>query len=398
MLFSDGGIVLFHKEELLKMNKKYEPLFKSLKLPNGVEVKNRFVLAPLTHISSNEDGTISDIEIPYIEKRSQDVGISITAASYVEPLGQAFPGQPSVSKEANLAGLKKQAEVMKKNGAKALIQIHHGGAMSLPGLTPTGEAAAPSEVEVKGFGQQETHVARALTVEEIEHTIESFANATKLAIDAGFDGVEIHGANHYLIHQFFSPYYNRRDDEWGEHLKYPLAVIDAVLKVVREHATPDFIVGYRFSPEEVESPGISMELTEQLVKTLSEKTLDYLHVSLMDVHSTTREGQYKGEKRIKLLLEWINGRVPLIGIGSIFTADDALSAFETGAPLIALGRELLLDYQFVSKIEQGKEDEIVSVFDPERADKHDLPDPLWKQFVAGFYPLPRTDQETSQTK
>ena len=118
----------------------------------------------------------------------------------------------------------------------------------------------------------------------------------------------------------------------------------------------------------------------------------------MDVHSTTREGQYKGEERIKLLLEWINGRVPLIGIGSIFTADDALSAFETGAPLIALGRELLLDYQFVSKIEQGKEDEIVSVFDPERADKHDLPDPLWKQFVAGFYPLPRTDQETSQTK
>uniref|UniRef100_A0A8R2BAD5 NADH:flavin oxidoreductase/NADH oxidase N-terminal domain-containing protein n=2 Tax=cellular organisms TaxID=131567 RepID=A0A8R2BAD5_ACYPI len=196
------------------MNKKYEPLFKSLKLPNGVEVKNRFVLAPLTHISSNEDGTISDIEIPYIEKRSQDVGISITAASYVEPLGQAFPGQPSVSKEADLAGLKKQAEVMKKNGAKALIQIHHGGAMSLPGLTPTGEAAAPSEVEVKGFGQQETHVARALTVEEIEHTIESFANATKIAIDAGFDGVEIHGANHYLIHQFFSPYYNRRDDEW----------------------------------------------------------------------------------------------------------------------------------------------------------------------------------------
>lgn len=380
------------------MNEKYEPLFKSLKLPNGVEVRNRFVLAPLTHVSSNEDGTISDIEIPYIEKRSKDVGISISAASYVEPLGQAFPGQPSVSKEEDLPGLTKQAEVMKKNGAKALIQIHHGGAMSLPGLTPTGEVAAPSEVEVRGFGQKEPHVARALTVEEIEHSIESFAKATKIAIEAGFDGVEIHGANHYLIHQFFSPYYNRREDAWGDHLKYPLAVIDAVTKVVREHASPDFIVGYRFSPEEVESPGISMELTEKLVKTLSEQPIDYLHVSLMDIHSTTREGQYKGEQRVKLLLDWINGRVPLIGIGSIFTADDALAAYETGSPLIALGRELLLDHQFVSKIEQGKEDEIISEFDPERTDKHDLPEPLWKQFNAGFYPLPRTDEKASNTK
>ena len=186
------------------MNNKYEPLFKSLTLPNGVEVRNRFVLAPLTHTSSNDDGTISDIELPYIEKRSKDVGIAINAASNVNDVGKAFPGQPSVAHDSDIEGLKELAQVMKKNGAKALIQIHHGGAMSLPGLTPTGEAAAPSEVEVKGFGQQETHVARALTVEEIEHTIESFANATKIAIDAGFDGVEIHGANHYLIHQFVS--------------------------------------------------------------------------------------------------------------------------------------------------------------------------------------------------
>lgn len=380
------------------MNEKYRPLFETLKLPNGVELRNRFVLAPLTHVSSNEDGSISDVELPYIEKRSKDVGITMTAASYIEPLGQAFPGQPSVSKEEDIAGLSKQAEVMKKNGAKALVQIHHGGALSLPGLTPNGDVAAPSEVEVRGFGQKETHRARALTVEEIEHSIESFARATKIAIDAGFDGIEIHGANHYLVHQFFSPYYNRREDEWGDHLKYPLAVVDAVTKVVREHGTPDFIVGYRFSPEEVESPGISMELTENLVKTLSEKPLDYLHVSLMDIHSTTRDGKYKDQTRVKLLLDWIDGRVPLIGIGSIFTADDALAAIETGVPLIALGRELLLDHEFIAKLAAGKEDEIVSEFDPDREDLHDLPEALWKQFNAGFYPLPRKDEKSSNIK
>ncbi|GGI39551.1 NADH-dependent flavin oxidoreductase [Mammaliicoccus stepanovicii] len=377
------------------MNTKYEPLFKSLTLPNGVELKNRFVLAPLTHVSSNDDGSISDIEIPYIEKRSKDVGLSITAASYVEPLGKAFPGQPSVSKDADIEGLRQQAEVMKKNGAKAVIQIHHGGAMSLPGLTPNSDVAAPSEVEVKGFGQQEKHTARALTEEEIEHSIESFARATKIAIDAGFDGVEIHGANHYLIHQFFSPYYNRREDKWGDHLKYPVAVVDAVTKVVQEHGAPDFIVGYRFSPEEAESPGISMELTQKLVDVLSEKPLDYLHVSLFDIHSKTREGKFEGETRINLISEWVNGRKPVIGIGSIFTADDALNALNTGVELVGIGRELLLDHEFVAKIEQGKEDEIISEFDPERTDLHELPEPLWKQFNAGFYPLPRKDEKST---
>ncbi|PWG67698.1 NADH-dependent flavin oxidoreductase, partial [Enterobacter mori] len=85
-------------------------------------------------------------------------------------------------------------------------------------------------------------------------------------IEAGFDGVEIHGANHYLIHQFVSPYYNRRNDEWGEdRLKFASLVVDEVTETVKKYGNKDFIVGYRFSPEEAESPGISMEITETLI-------------------------------------------------------------------------------------------------------------------------------------
>ena len=105
----------------------------------------------------------------------------------------------------------------------------------------------------------------------------------------------------------------------------------------------------------------------------------------MDIHSQTREGQYKGKERIKLILEWMNGRMPLIGIGSIFTAEQAIEAIEsTGVELVALGREILLDHNFVSKIKDGKEDEILSQFDPQRADKHHLPPKLWEQFNKGF--------------
>lgn len=375
------------------MNKKYEKLFETVTLPTGVELKNRFVLAPLTHISSNDDGTISDVEIPYIEKRSKDVGLAINAASNVNDIGKAFPGQPSVAHDSDIEGLKRLAQAMKKNGAKALVQIHHGGAQALANLTPNGDVVAPSPITLKSFGQQHEHDAREITPKEIEQTIKDFGEATRRVIEAGFDGVEIHGANHYLIHQFVSPYYNRRNDEWSDHMKFPTAVIDEVLKAKSEYASDDFIVGYRLSPEEAESPGISMEITEQLINTITEKSIDYVHISLGDIHSTTREGKYAGQERLKLIHQWVDGRIPVIGVGSVFTADDALDAIEsTGVELVALGREILLDYNFISKIQEGKEDEILSEFDPHREDKHELTPNLWKQFNQGFYPLPRKDK------
>lgn len=370
------------------MDKKYEPLFESYTLPNGVEIRNRFVLAPLTHVSSNEDGTISEDELKHMELRSKDVGISVSAASNVTDIGKGFPGQPSVAHDSDIEGLKQLAEVMKKNGAKALVQIHHAGAQSLPNLTPEGDVVAPSPISLKSFGQQEEHHAREITPDEIEETIKAFGEATRRVIEAGFDGVEIHGANHYLIHQFVSRHYNRRQDEWSKPYKYPLAVVDEVLNTVRKFADKDFIVGYRFSPEDPEEDGIKMEQTKELLGYLSSKPLDYLHASLMDIHSKTREGTYEGKTRIELIREWIDDKIPLVGIGSIFNADEALDALNTGVQFIALGREILLDAEFIEKIKEGRTEDIISYFDPAREDNHNLPPNLWKQFDNGFYPLP----------
>lgn len=373
------------------MNKKYEKLFETVTLPNGMELKNRFVLAPMTHNSSNEDGTISEGEIKFSELRSKDVGLSINAASNVNDIGKAFPGQPSVAHDSDIEGLKQLANAMKKNGAKALVQIHHGGAKSLPHLTPNGDVVAPSPISMETREQEEYH-AREITPQEIEQTIKDFGQATRRVIEAGFDGVEIHGANHYIIHQFVSPYYNKRKDEWADPMKFPVAIIDEVLKVKEQYTTKDFIVGYRLSPEEAESPGITMEITEQLINTIVEKNLDYIHISLSRIHSETREGKYEGQERLKLITQWVDGRMPVISVGSIFTAADALDALETsGINLVALGRELLLDYNFISKIREGKEDEIISYFDPYKDDKYLLTQSLWEKLNSGFYSLPRKD-------
>lgn len=376
------------------MNNKYRPLFETTLLPNGSELKNKFVLAPLTHVSSNDDGSVSDSEIEYMRKRSKGVGLSISAASNVTDVGQAFPGQPSIAHDSDVEGLRRLATGMKENGAKAIVQIHHGGAQAIPRLTPNSDSIAPSPITMQSFDETEPHDSREITEGEIEDTIKAFGDATRRAAEAGFDGVEIHGANHYIIHQFVSPYFNKRTDKWGDdRYSFAMAIVDEVIKAKEQYAGRDFIIGYRFSPEEPQSPGITMEITEILLKKLIEKPLDYLHVSLGQVHSKTREGKYEGIERIELLHKWIDGRMPLIGVGSVFTADEALTAVEGGnLELIALGRALLLDYNFVEKIKDGKEDEITNVFDPNKEDKYALPEPLWNQLYNGFYPLPRNDK------
>ena len=169
-----------------------------------------------------------------------------------------------------------------------------------------------------------------------------------------------------------------------------MEIVDAVTKAKEKYAEDDFIIGYRFSPEEKETPGIRMETTKELIGKLVKKPIDYLHASLSEVHSETREGKYKDIERIELLHQWIDGQMPLIGIGSVFTADQALRAIEEGnMEMIALGRVLLLDYNFISKIEEGREDEIFEYFDRDREDKYDLPELLWGQLDKGFYPMPK---------
>lgn len=373
------------------MNDKYKTLFEKVTLKNGVELKNKFALGPMTHISSHDDGTVSDAEIEYMRLRSKDVGLSISAASNVRDLGKAFPGQPSVVRDSDIEGLTRLADAMKENGAKAILQIHHGGAQAIPRLTPNSDSAGPSPITMQSFDETEPHEVREITEEEIIETIKAFGEATRRAAEAGFDGVEIHGANHYIIHQFVSPYFNKRTDKWGEDpFLFAMEIVDAVTKAKEKYAEDDFIIGYRFSPEEKETPGIRMETTKELIGKLVEKPIDYLHASLSEVHSKTREGKYKDIERIELLHQWIDDQIPLIGIGSVFTADQALRAIEEGnMEMIALGRVLLLDYNFISKIEEGREDEIFEYFDRDREDKYDLPELLWGQLDKGFYPMPK---------
>ncbi|AGH37562.1 NemA protein [Bibersteinia trehalosi USDA-ARS-USMARC-189] len=369
------------------MNPKHADLFQSFMLNNGVEISNRLVVAPMTHFGSNADGTLGEQEARFISNRAGDIGLFIHAATLVADGGKAFHGQPEAIHASQLNSLRETAQLAQQQGAKAILQIHHGGNKAVAELLNGKDLITASDDPATG--------ARAVTLEEIYSLIAAYAHATDLAIQAGFDGVEIHGANGYLIQQFYSAQTNQRTDEWGgsreNRMRFPLAVVDAVTAVREKHQKADFIIGYRFSPEEAGENGLTMEDTFALLDALVEKPLQYLHISLHEFYKKARRGADTNLTRMQLVHERINGKLPLIGVGSLFTADQISDAFNTGwAEFIALGKTVMINPAIATLIKEGRENEIVTELDPNRADQYGIPDILWglcKQGGAWLPPL-----------
>ena len=356
------------------MNPKYAPLFQTYTLNNGVTIKNRLAVAPMTHFGSQADGLISDQERTFLSNRAGDMGMFITAATLIQKDGKAFHGQPEATGEHCLDSLKETAQILQQQGAKAILQIHHGGSKAIDDLLDGLDKISASASEAEH--------AREATAEEVEALIASYAQAADLALRAGFDGVEIHGANGYLIQQFYSAQSNRRNDQWGgsleNRMRFPLAVVDAVVAVREKHQRDDFIIGYRFSPEEPGDDGLTMTETGALIDALVQKPLQYLHVSLWEFDKKIRRGGDTAQTRMQFIHERINGKLPLIGVGNLFTADQILAAYETGwAEFIALGKTVMINPHIATQIREGREAEIETQLDPTRADHYGLPDTLW---------------------
>ncbi|GAA4721886.1 NADH-dependent flavin oxidoreductase [Brevibacillus fulvus] len=372
------------------MNTIYAPLFEPLRLRSGIQLKNRIVMAPMTNGASHADGTVSDQEVAYYARRSGGVSMVITACTYVTANGIGFEGEFAGDRDEMIPSLGRVATAIKEKGAKAVLQIFHAGRMAPPDLVPNGDVVSASAVAAERNGAV---VPRELSDQEVEEIVRAFGETTRRAIEAGYDGVEIHGANGYLLQQFFSPHTNRREDRWGgsleKRLAFPLAVVDEIKRVVKEHAAEPFLIGYRFSPEEAETPGITMTETFALVDALVEKELDYLHVSINDFWSTPRRGAEPSRSRIEWINERVGGKVPVIGVGSILTADDALKAMQTGVALLAIGRELIMEPDWVEKIEQGKEAEIVTTLSKKDQKRLVIPDSLWRLIMGapGWFPV-----------
>lgn len=302
----------------------------------------------MTTYSSRPDGVVAPSELDYLGRRARGgFGAVITAACYVSPSGHCFEGQWSCADDGTLPSLASAARAIGEGGAVSVLQIHHGGRMC-PDALCGGRCVSASDVPAP---RPKATTPRPLEDEEIEDLIAAFASAASRAKRAGFDGVELHGANTYLLQQFVSPHSNRRTDRWGrDRLLFPLRVTRAVLDAVG----PGYSVGYRFSPEEAETPGLRWTDTEALVHALCALPLDWLHVSLPHYDRTSLVGDFD-EPTLVRLARVIAGRVPLIGVGQVKRREDGEAVLARGANLVALGRVAISDPEWPRRVAAGLE-------------------------------------------
>ncbi|MYL35392.1 NADH-dependent flavin oxidoreductase [Pontibacillus yanchengensis] len=364
-------------------------MFDTYTLLSGATLKNRVLMAPMTNFLSNEDGSVSDKEIQYYQRRSGGVGAVITACANVNKTGKGFDGEIGADRDELIPGLRRLSDAIHEKGAKAILQIFHGGRMCPPHLIPGEDVVSASAVPSL---RPNAVTPREMTEDEVQETIKDFGEATRRAIEAGFDGVEIHGANTYLIQQFFSPHSNRRTDQWGgeveERMNFPLAVVESVQQAVRNHASDSFIVGYRLSPEEKEEPGITMDDTLQLVDVLAKQHLDYLHISLSKFKQGSIRDEQDTKPRLEMIQERVGSLVPVMGVGTLITPDEVEKALAE-VPLVSIGRELLMEPDWVEKVQSQREDELRLTMKKKQKDDLLIPEPMWTKIlsVPNWFPL-----------
>lgn len=346
------------------MNPKYQPLFEPLTLPNGIQLANRFTLNPITTNASTAEGYVTEEETRYAERRSKSAPLQVTTAAYIEDYAQLFEFGPSVRDDSFIYGLSKLAESMKAGGAKAILQLTHAGRFAKVSLKDYGVVYGPSYMRLKSPME---HDVLEMSQRKIEHVIQQYGEATRRAIEAGFDGVEISNAQRLLPQQFFSTFSNQREDEWGGSLenraRFGIEIVRAAQKAIDNSHKKDFILGFRGTPEETRGADVGYTVNDfnQYIDWLLEAG-DLQYVALASwghdiFRETVREGQHKGRLVNEVVYEHLNGRVPLIATGGINSPDKALEALGQ-ADMVGMSSVFVTEPDFVQKLAAGQEDAI----------------------------------------
>lgn len=348
-----------------------------VKLRNGATLKGRIVQAPMQTWSGKDRGFLTQDTLDYYARRSKSAGMIITEYVYVsEAGGPARTGstddqQLGFFDEDHTKGFDQLARSLQKDGNKAILQIAHAGREANYRGRNNETVFAPSKMDFSFLDYEVTE----LTEEGILEIIQDFANATKRAIKLGFDGVEIHGANHYLHQQFFSKFSNRRKDRWGgsleNRMRFAYETTKAVFDVIKEEAPEGFIIGYRISPEEVhgETIGYTYKESTQLIKKLVEDfEFDYIHISMANYDDKPMESDKTCAEHFKAVLD---EETKLIIVGNVMNEEAAKKALEY-ADLVAVGRATLIDPDFGQKILDNRGDEIITEISPSQIEESKL--------------------------
>lgn len=384
-----------------------ELITNNLKLPNGVILKNRIGLSPMETMTGIEGGKFSESEMNYYHTRNDIGQLLITGAVAVSKSGIFAHSQPQIDTDNNLDNFSKVANLMQEKGNKAVVQLHHAGREATGTVQIYGYSYGPSDgPENKKFPwlDYETH---ELSNTQIIQIIQDFAEGARRCLKAGFSGVEIHGANHYLIQQFLSSYSNRRTDKWGgnrdKRLNFLLAIIDEIEKVRKEENASDFIIGLKLNAEEVHGNNIGFTIDDVLywLDILKKTKIDFIEIStnMSDAKAFSQKGN-NSKPANQLIQEKLSGIIPHAISGSIFAPDDVTFLLENNFCDIALfGREAVVDPEWLEKVKKNQEDNIIYEIPYTKLHSWNIPEGMLSVFQMPIIPdLPVSGDTTGHWK
>lgn len=328
-----------------------------------VLIKNRIVMPAMENLYNNADGSVSDELISYYAGRARGgVGLIVIQNSHVDTqASRSAYCMLSIATGHMIAGLSRLADAIHAEGAKAVVQLGHGGRQCNPDAIPSGvQHLAPSPIPTWVWGV----VPKEMSIDDINTVQNAFVMAAERAKKAGLDGVEIHSAHGYLIGQFISPASNKREDAYGGSLENRSRFALEIVSKVREKVGQDFIVGFRLSADEYVPGGLALEEGVRYAKIIADTgKVDYLSVSAATYESIVKlyPVMYAGKGELLPLSEEVKKLVkgvPVIAVGSIDTLNGEEAIRGGRADLVAIGRGLLADPDIPNKIAWGKVDDI----------------------------------------
>lgn len=336
----------------------------------GRSLRNRFALAPMTRVSATADGAATEAMARYYARFARGgFALLVTEGIYTDQaFAQGYRHQPGITDEAQALAWRPVVEGAHRHGARIVAQLMHAGAISQGNRFREG-TVGPSSVQPRGSqmifyrGAGPYPTPRAMTGTEIADAVAGFAASAARAVAlAGFDGVEIHGANGYLIDQFLTDDTNRRTDRWGGEAPRRTAFLLAVFRAVRERVGAGVPVGVRISQGKVNDfahrwPGRERD-AEAIFGALAEAGADYIHVTEHAAWAPAFEG---GRDSLVALARRYAPTTRLIANGGLHDLSRAAEAMGAGADLVALGKGALANPDFPERVRSAR---ALAPFDP----------------------------------
>ncbi|RAI64779.1 NADH:flavin oxidoreductase [Pseudomonas fluorescens] len=327
-----------------------------------LKLRNRLAVAPMTRVSATESGNATETMASYYERFAKGgFGLVISEGIYTDQkFSQGYPFQPGLTNEEQASSWRSITHRVHRHQGAIFAQIMHAGALS-QGNRFTHTSAAPSAIRPKGqqmkfyYGAGQYAVPAVMTDEDIADVIDGFASAATLATGAaGFDGIEIHGANGYLLDQFLTDYTNQRTDRWGGNVHNRISLTLEVIKAVRS-ATKNSPVGVRISQSKVndyEHKWAQGEAAaEAIFGSLADIGVDFIHVTEFEALKPAFDGN---EASLIQLARRYAPNVTIVANGGLHLPQLAEQAVIDGADIVALGKAALANPDYPTRLAENQ--------------------------------------------